>query len=422
MFRISISVLLVCLLASCDQELDSSQVEQHSNSIFQELVSIRRDIHKNPELSGNEKRTAQIVSDYLEQLGMEVHSDFSGHGVIGILNGHKKGPKIAWRSDMDAIPYNNTDTEFFKSVNDSIGHMCGHDLHTTIGLGIASTLSQFKDDIDGTIYFIFQPSEETFTGARNMVNDGLFELIQPDEIYGLHVFPTQTGTISTKADELFAYERTIEIKMSKDINQIDFKNEFEDFFKGFERQDSRSSPRSLEHIVSEEYGVAAEQSIYNDFFFSIPGMNIKENENSISFTKTFFETDVKLLEFIKNQNKDFIENSDYSNHLLSIAYSRANPTVLNDTKLTEHLLSSFKDARGNPLINPLYGQVPYFNEDFIYFQEHVPGVLFFLGASNEEKGITAMPHSPDFKADEDAIKYGVAQFSKLLIDRANNIQ
>lgn len=109
-------------------------------------------------------------------LGLEVDTNVYGHGVVGILKGGKKGKNIAWRSDMDAI-----------SIKQGIGHNSGHDIHMAVALGIAEVLSKNKETLSGTVYFIFQPEEETFIGAKGMINDDLFSKINPAEIYGLHV-------------------------------------------------------------------------------------------------------------------------------------------------------------------------------------------------------------------------------------------
>ena len=135
-----------------------------SNQIFDELVAIRNDLHDHPELAGEEKRTSKIVEDYLLDLGLEVKTGIGGYGVVGILNSTKQGKKIAWRADMDAALH-----VFDNKLNHKpqVAHICGHDVHTSIGLGIANVLSKCKDDIEGTVYFIFQPSEESFQGGGN---------------------------------------------------------------------------------------------------------------------------------------------------------------------------------------------------------------------------------------------------------------
>ncbi|WP_316822650.1 M20/M25/M40 family metallo-hydrolase [Pedobacter gandavensis] len=142
-------------------------------------------------------------------LGIEVKTDIYGHSIVGILNGKKKGKKISWRAEMDALPNDFPDEVEFKSKIKGVQHGCGHDVHLAIGLGIAEILSKNKKNLQGTVYFIFQPEEETFVGAKNMINSGLFSEIRPDEIYGLHITNLPVGKIMVKPNEMFAYQKRI---------------------------------------------------------------------------------------------------------------------------------------------------------------------------------------------------------------------
>lgn len=174
-------------------------IQQKTDEIFDSLVSIRRDFHVYPELSGQEERTSKKIEQYLVSLGLEVKTNIGGFGVVGILHGAKKGKKIAWRADIDAMPSNIPDVVNFKSKNEGIRHICGHDVHTTVALGIANVLASQTENLEGTIYFVFQPSEENLKGAQAMIDDGLFDIINPDEMYALHMSPFPAGTIATKS-------------------------------------------------------------------------------------------------------------------------------------------------------------------------------------------------------------------------------
>ena len=151
-------------------------VQQHTSAIFDSLVKIRRDFHSCPEVSEKEKRTSKKVATYLESLGLEVKTNIGGYGVIGILNTGKIGKRVAWRADIDAIASDIPDVVDFSSKNEGVRHICGHDVHTTIGLGIANVLVSQKENLTGTVYFIFQPAEEIFKGAKAMIDDGLFDI------------------------------------------------------------------------------------------------------------------------------------------------------------------------------------------------------------------------------------------------------
>jgi metal-dependent amidase/aminoacylase/carboxypeptidase family protein len=150
-------------------------------------------------LSGQEVRTAKVVADRLRTLGLEVRTGIGGHGVVGILTGGRPGPLVAYRADMDAVRSAAPDPVAFPSLEPGIRHICGHDVHVTIGLALASALAQVKADLPGRVMFIFQPAEERATGARAMLNDGLFAAGKPDAIFGLHSAPFDAGLVSSKA-------------------------------------------------------------------------------------------------------------------------------------------------------------------------------------------------------------------------------
>src|SRR5690606_34761716 len=125
--------------------------------------------------------------------------------------GDKKGRSVAWRADIDAMPSNIPDVVDFGSEIPGIRHICGHDVHTTIAMGIANVLSRHKEELEGPVYFIFQPAEETYEGAKAMIDDGLYDIINPDEIYGLHISPFPVGTIATKSELVYAHTNVVEV-------------------------------------------------------------------------------------------------------------------------------------------------------------------------------------------------------------------
>jgi hippurate hydrolase len=154
-----------------------------------ELTAIRRDLHAHPEIGFEEVRTSGIVADKLKQWGIEVHRGIGRTGVVGVLKGKgSSGKRIGLRADMDALPMEENTNLKWRSTVPGRFHGCGHDGHTTILLGTARYLAETRN-FDGTVHFIFQPAEEGWGGAREMIKDGLFEKFPCDEIYGLHNAP-----------------------------------------------------------------------------------------------------------------------------------------------------------------------------------------------------------------------------------------
>ena len=147
-------------------------IRSEVKKISEEIISIRRDIHKHPELGFEVHRTAELVSKHLNKLGFDVSTGIGKTGVIGDLIGNNDGPTIALRADMDALPIQETSNLPYSSVNEGVMHACGHDGHTAMLLGAATVLKQFQDSLNGNVRFIFQPAEEGDGGARYMIEDG----------------------------------------------------------------------------------------------------------------------------------------------------------------------------------------------------------------------------------------------------------
>lgn len=423
----SILLLLVLtigiLSAQCDKNTSNfQQIEKQTDAIYSSLVKIRRDLHVNPELSKQEKRTSQIVADYLRNLGLEVKTNIGGNGVVGILKGGKKGRNIAWRADMDAIKTDDPDVVDFKSQNKGIRHICGHDVHTTIALGIANVLSQQKENLEGTVYFIFQPAEETFTGAKDMIADGLFDIIQPDEIYGLHIGPEASGVINVKANELFAYQKTLQVKFKPNTNEKELESFMNAIVKGLVRTiEQNGSPWDIINKISDsKVGLTNKETIFKDYFILQGGRLSTEKEDTF-YNASFLETDIKRVNSLPFEIKKQILDSKFKDSFISIEYAKDySGTPLNDPELTKIASQTIASFYTKKMLAPLYGQAPYFGEDFLYYQQKVPGVFFFLGGSNVEKGIVSMPHTPNFAVDETTIKYGVQSFAALILERANS--
>ncbi|GAB3998694.1 hypothetical protein GCM10029992_25220 [Glycomyces albus] len=153
-----------------------------------DLIALRRDIHANPEAPGRERRTAALAAERLESAGLTVTTGVGGHGVVGILDGELPGRTVAYRADMDAVPGAGQ-----IEGGDAPAHLCGHDLHTAVGVGLAQTLARWRRRLHGTFVFVFQPAEESLTGARAMIDDGLLETTGADEIHALHCGPFPVG-------------------------------------------------------------------------------------------------------------------------------------------------------------------------------------------------------------------------------------
>lgn len=423
--------LLLCGLFTFGQNatMPSSihqSVQSHTDAIFDSLVKIRRDFHVNPEVSGKEKRTSEKIAAYLLALGLEVKTGVGGYGVVGILNTGRAGKRIAWRADIDAMPSDIPDVVDFSSKNKGVRHICGHDVHTTIGMGIANVLASQKEKLEGTIYFVFQPAEEMNKGAKAMIADGLFNLIKPDEIYGLHISPYPVGTIATKSANVYTHFTIVEIAYKTSNNP----DALVDFTKKMMMSAQTYGPNAKfwdnNNLFSPELGVTNPNTIYKDYTALMSDFYIKKSSDTLKIRVVLNASTKERLDAFLALIKSNIETSKYSKELLSVRFNfqKGLPvmeTPMNDEELTNKTTKSISSIYGKQGVIPLYGVPPFqFSDDFAYFQKSVPGVYYFLGGSNPEKGIVAMPHTPNFEVDEECIKTGVNYFSSMIIERLND--
>jgi metal-dependent amidase/aminoacylase/carboxypeptidase family protein len=153
--------------------LDPAVIGKVAAEIDDELMGMRRDIHRYPELAGDERRTSALVARRLRAAGLAVTTGVGGHGVVAVLDGVSSGPTVAFRADMDAVDDDELSDCAFASQVAGAAHLCGHDLHTAIAVGIAVVLARLREQLNGRVVFVFQPAEETCEGARAMIEDGV---------------------------------------------------------------------------------------------------------------------------------------------------------------------------------------------------------------------------------------------------------
>jgi len=400
------------------QAFDHKQIDEFAASIFHELVEFRRDIYDHPELAGNEKRTAMKVSQYLNKLGLEVKTNVGGHGIVAILKGAKPGKHIAWRADLDAAIENYYGHTASAGENEPlVKHVCGHDIHTSVALGIARTLAQHKENLTGTVSFIFQPAEETQEGAKAMIKEGLFEMIKPDEIYAAHVGPNKVGTVWTMSGNQFTDARTIRIEFDhvKDIDDV--VKTLNVLLQDLTRKPSDGRFDDLRHLVDPVIGLSNPDTIYKDYVIFDSKPQIKQLEHGMIFQTQLYTTNKSELNQVFELLKQKVSETQYSNILKSLTYIDEREGVNNDHKLVGATLTTLGQLFGSSYVQESYGKIPYSSEDFGHFQKTVPGVYFFLGASNQRMGHIAYPHMPGFTPDETSIQYGVSYFSSLIIER-----
>ena len=397
----------------------AAEIETRMTAVMPKVVAWRRDIHEHPELSNQETRTAALVEKHLRALGLEVQPNVGKTGVIGILRGGKPGPVVALRADMDALPvtelvnlpFKSTVRTMYNGQEVGVMHACGHDNHVAIMMGTAEVLAGMKERIPGTVKFIFQPAEEGLGGAEAMIADGALQNPRPTAIFGLHVWPSALGSLSTRAGGFMAAADNLDIVV-----------------KG--RQTHGSQPWSgvdpiviaaqivmgLQTVASRQIDVTSAPAVIT--IGMIQGGNrgniIPDSVVMIGTIRTF---DPEMRKEIHLRVKRTVEDIATSGGATArVNVSTGGLITQNDASLLEKMTPTLQRTAGDggfKIVNPVTG-----SEDFPAFTKDIPGLFYFLGVAPKGMDQKSQPanHSPLFFADEAALPTGVRAMTNLAVD------
>jgi amidohydrolase len=367
-----------------------------------DLIELRHDIHRHPEVSGEEERTAGLVAERLRGLGWEVETGIGGHGVIGVLRGGLPGATVAYRADMDAVPSDAPDPVDYRSLTPGVRHICGHDVHTTIGLALAEGLAAVREKIPGTVVLVFQPAEERATGARAMLAAGALEKPRPDGIFAVHTAPFNVGQLVTAPEGLMAGRDRVRVSIER-------------------APDPEATAKAvLDRIqaLSTLTRMQALQPAAPDFVF----VDLRTTPAPAGGGSWAVEGSITMASAATRQRvhaavEAAVAELGSSDTVLALEYEeRQIAGVTNDPALVARASAAVESVLGAGSVTTLEQLVPAFSEDFGSFQQKVPGVMFFLGVSNPDQGIVGMPHSPGYAADDEAIFTGARAMAAVLLD------
>ena len=400
-------------------------IDAAADKLSEQVVAWRRDIHQFPELSNREFRTAKLVAEHLESLGLEVQTEIAHTGVVGILRGGRPGGVVALRADMDALPvvektglpYASKETSEYEGNTVGVMHACGHDNHVAILMAAAQVLTEVKDEIPGTVKFIFQPAEEGAPkgeegGADLMIAEGVLADPAPSAIFGLHIGQHGVaGTANYRANGFMASAQRFDIEIQ-----------------GVQTHGARpwagidpivvaaQIVSSLQTIVSRQIDITSAPAVVT--VGSIRAgvrNNIVPETATLSGTIRTFDPDVRLA--IHEKIYRIATNIGESQGAqVTVDIDPGVPVTFNDASLTEAMV---------PTLRRVYGQQNVFMssritgaEDFSFYQEKIPGFFFFIGGRPPEiPPEKAIPnHSPFFYVDEAALLPGVRAMSHLAVD------
>ncbi len=371
------------------------------------LSRIRRRIHMYPELGYQENRTSALVAETLEELGVEVRRGVARTGVVGTLRGGREGRTVAFRADMDALPITEQSSAPYRSRVDGVMHACGHDANTTTVLGAAMLLAGRRDELRGSVKFIFQPSEETPPGgALAMIEEGALERPRVDVIIGVHVDPSiavgkigvREGPMMAAADDFwFAVlgEASHGAKPHLGVDAIAL---------------SAQVIQALQNIPSRRVNpvhpvVVTVGTIKGGYRRNV----IADRVECEGTARTLDAKDRKNVERMIEKTLAHVTRAGGGGY--EYRYERGYPILACDPRITDVVRRASRDVLGRRSVveirEPSMG-----GEDFAYFVNAVPGMMFRLGTGNKKRGITYPWHHPKFDVDEDGLWMGAAVLAR----------
>lgn len=384
------------------------------------VIAWRRDIHQNPELGNREFRTSKLIAEHLKKLGIEVQTGVAHTGVVGILKGKSEGPVIALRADMDALPVKEmVDLPFASKVlTDYNGkqvpvmHACGHDAHVAILMGVAEVLSQVRNDLSGTVKFIFQPAEDSNPngeegGAPLMIKEGVLENPKVNAILGLHVVPYPASAIGYRAGGIFAAVDNFNITVIgrqthgalpwTGIDAITI---------------SAQIVLGLQTIISRQIDLTEAPAFLT--IGTIHGgtqVNILSGEVKLEGTVRTFSPTMKK-EIQERIRQTAVNIAESAGATADVFFIPGVPVVYNDPVLTDMMsgtLTKVAAGTGISVARPIT-----VGDDFAFYTQNLPGMYFLLGILPE--GVDpykSINHSPFFVIDESALIKGVEAMSQM---------
>lgn len=424
--RLIAALALLAGAGSAQAAEQTADLAAAAAAVEDKVIAWRRDIHQHPELSNREFRTSKLVAEHLRALDFDrVKTGVAHTGVVGVLEGSKPGPVVALRADMDALPVTEQlDLPFASKVKTEyngqevgVMHACGHDAHTAILMGVAEVLAERREQLPGTVKFIFQPAEEgppegERGGAALMVEEGVLGGgAAPEAIFGLHVGPGPAGMIGYRAKEFMAASDKFKIRVRG-------------------KQTHGSTPwAGVDPVVVAGQIASAVQLIPSrqlDITRAPAVISVGAIHGGVRYN--IIPDEVTLTGTIRTLDGDMQRDlhrrlEQTAKHLAAASGAEAEveiespyPVTYNNPELTRKsvpLLQKVAGPRRVVEIKPLTGA-----EDFSHFQQEIPGFYFMLGVNKKGVGIgeAASSHSPRFYVNEEVLKVGVEALASLAVD------
>ena len=394
-----------------------------------EVIELRHWFHENAELSNREFKTAKRIEQELIKIGLNPQTGIAKTGVVAVLKGGKPGPVVALRADIDGLPvkeradlpWASKMTGIYNGEKVPVMHACGHDTHTAILLGVAKVLYEIKDQIPGSVKFIFQPAEEGAPageegGAELMVKEGVLENPKVDAIFGLHIWSQiSAGQVHVRPQGIMAAVDEFRI----DLEGIQTHGSTP--WTGIDPIVTASQiVNSLQTIVSRNMPLTKAAAVVT--IGSIHG-GVRSNiiPESLYMLGTIRTLDAQMRKTVLKRLEEIVYSiSKANNAKAKITYMVSYPITYNDTDLYNKMLPTLKRVNGEENVNFMDAITG--AEDFSFFQEKVPGMYFFIGGAKKgtDPNLAAPHHTPDFYVDDSAMVTGLKSMTSLTLDYLNN--
>ena len=408
----------------------SPVISKKSESMQEQLTVWRRYLHQHPELGNREFKTAAYIVEQLKGLGLEIRTGIAKTGVVAILKGGKPGPVIALRADMDAlpvkervnIPYASTDSTMYGNNKVAVMHACGHDAHVAMLLGTAKVLASMKNDIAGTVKFIFQPAEEgppegEEGGAGLMVKEGVMDNPKVDVIFGMHIESwIPAGDIQYKPGAFMA---------SADLFTIKVKGRSSHGSQPWLGIDpisiSAQIIEGLQHIVSRQMDITKAPAVITVGKIN-SGVRFNIIPEEAAMEGTIRTLDSKMQVDIHGRiRQTAIKIAEASNATAEVNFYNKTLVTYNTPELVEKMLPSLQAAAGKNNVRPMEWVTG--AEDFSFFGTKAPAFFFYFGGMPRGNDARLAPphHTPDFMIDDSRLFVGVKTFCQLVFDYPKTI-
>ncbi len=423
-----IALLFTSLVFSSTERLEG-KLDRNLDSLMKKVVAWRHDLHQFPELSNREFRTAEKVTKHLQNLGLEVTTGIAHTGVVAILAGGKPGPLVALRADMDGLPvvemtglpFASKERDDYNGQEVGVMHACGHDAHVAILMGVAEFLASVRNDLAGSVMFIFQPAEEgppvgEEGGAQLMLKEGIWKDKKPEVIFGLHVTNAPHGLIAYREGASMAAADPWKIIIkgrqahgSRPWDSID------PIMVAFQMGNNLQTIVSRKLDLRESPAVISVGSIHGGIRSNIIP-DVVEMEGTIRT----FDSGIRDKIFFEMRNiAESTAKMAGATVEVFLPYGQSYPVTYNDEDLTKRVLPSLRKIVGEEMV--YRSERTTGAEDFSFFSQEVPGFYFFLGVNKPDADPLTTPgnHSPFFYVDDGALPIGVKALSHLTIEYLN---